>query len=108
MKVFIASLSTETNSFSPLPTGRLSFEEGGVAHGDATRGPVTYASGPMHVWRDAAEARGWQVVTFAEPTWRALLALALGWALATPALAWLARLGSASTQPRPATRGARA
>lgn len=53
-------------------------------------------------------ARGWQVVTFAEPTWRALLALALGWALATPALAWLARLGSASTQPRSATRGARA
>ncbi|OJU36658.1 MAG: microcystin LR degradation protein MlrC-like protein [Rhizobiales bacterium 68-8] len=62
MKVFIASLSTETNSFSPLPTGRLGFEEGGVAHGDATRGPVTYASGPMHVWRDAAEARGWTVV----------------------------------------------
>ena len=53
-------------------------------------------------------ARGWQVVTFAEPTWRALLTLALGWALATPALAWLARLGRASTQPRPATRGARA
>lgn len=62
MKVFIASLSTETNSFSPLPTGRLSFEEGGVAHGDATRGPVTYASGPMHVWRDAAHACGWTVV----------------------------------------------
>ncbi|CAM5418427.1 hypothetical protein RLIN73S_00007 [Rhodanobacter lindaniclasticus] len=38
-------------------------------------------------------ARGWQVVTFAEPTWRAVLALALGWALATPALAWLARIG---------------
>ena len=53
-------------------------------------------------------ARGWQVVTFAEPTWRALLALALGWALATPTLAWLARTGSASTQQRSATRGARA
>ena len=34
--------------------------------------------------------------------------VAWGWALATPALAWLARLGRASTQPRPATRGARA
>jgi len=44
-------------------------------------------------------ARGWHVVTFAEPAWRALLALALGWALATPALAWLARLGSASSRP---------
>lgn len=53
-------------------------------------------------------ARGWQVVTFAEPIWHALLALALGWALATPALAWLARRGSASTQPRSTTGGARA
>jgi hypothetical protein len=39
-------------------------------------------------------ARGWHVVTFAEPAWRGLLALALGWALATPALAWLARRGT--------------
>lgn len=53
-------------------------------------------------------ARGWQVVAFAEPAWRAVLALAVGWALATPALAWLARVGSAATPPRSATRGARA
>lgn len=39
-------------------------------------------------------ARGWHVVTFAEPTWRGFLALAIGWALATPALAWLARRGT--------------
>lgn len=62
MKVFIASLSTETNSFSPLPTGRISFEEAGIAHGDATKGPVEYWSGPMHIWRDGAEGRGWTVV----------------------------------------------
>lgn len=62
MKVFIASISTETNSFSPLPTGRLSFEEGVVAHGDATRGPVEYWSAPLHIWREAAEERGWEVV----------------------------------------------
>lgn len=62
MKVFIASISTETNSFSPLPTGRLSFEEGVVAHGDATKGPVEYWSAPLHIWREAAEERGWQVV----------------------------------------------
>jgi hypothetical protein len=42
-------------------------------------------------------ARGWHVVTFAEPTWRGLLVLAAGWALATPALAWLARRGMASS-----------
>ena len=41
-------------------------------------------------------ARGWHVVAFAEPTRHALLVLAVGWALATPALAWLARRGTAS------------
>lgn len=62
MKVFIASLSTETNSFSPLPTGMLSFEEGAVAHGDATKKPLEYWSAPMHIWRKSAEERGWDVV----------------------------------------------
>ncbi len=61
MKLFIASLSTETNSFSPLPTGFLSFEEGAIAHGDASRGPVQYWSAPMVIWREAGEARGWEV-----------------------------------------------
>jgi Protein of unknown function (DUF2878) len=36
-------------------------------------------------------ARGWHVVTFADPIWHALLWLGIGWALATPALAWLAK-----------------
>ena len=54
-------------------------------------------------------ARGWHVVSFAEPSWRALLALAIGWALATPALAWLARRGNASPLLAAATtRGASA
>ena len=56
-------------------------------------------------------ARGFQVVSFADPVWRGLLLLALGWAVATPALAWLARRGSAamptSTAPH-STRGAHA
>ncbi|EIM04010.1 DUF2878 domain-containing protein [Rhodanobacter denitrificans] len=43
-------------------------------------------------------ARGWQVVSFTGPAWRGLLALAAGWALATPALAWLARRVSASSR----------
>ncbi|TPG09879.1 DUF2878 domain-containing protein [Rhodanobacter glycinis] len=43
-------------------------------------------------------ARGWQVVSFAEPAWRGLLVLAAGWALATPALAWLARRVSTSSR----------
>ena len=41
-------------------------------------------------------SRGWQVVNFPDPAWRGLLALSAGWALATPALAWLAQRGNAS------------
>lgn len=62
MKVFIAGLSTETNSFSPLPTGILSFEDGSIHHGDATRDPVQYWTGPLHIWRRRAEALGWDVI----------------------------------------------
>ncbi|TAL83025.1 MAG: DUF2878 domain-containing protein [Rhodanobacter sp.] len=36
-------------------------------------------------------ARGWHVVSFAQPVWPALLWLAIGWGLATPLLARLAR-----------------
>lgn len=71
MKLFIASLATETNSFSPLPTGLAGFQEGGLYHGDATRQPVTYWTGALHLWRGRAEGRGWDVAeslaTFAQP-----------------------------------------
>lgn len=36
-------------------------------------------------------ARGWQVITFTAPSWHGLLWLAIGWGIATPLLAWLAR-----------------
>ena len=42
-------------------------------------------------------ARGWHVVSFADPAWRGLLWLGIGWALATPTLAWLARRWSIDT-----------
>ena len=50
-------------------------------------------------------ARGWQVVSFATPAWHGLVVLAAGWALATPALAWLARRGMAARPnvPLPST-----
>ena len=38
-------------------------------------------------------ARGWHAVQFAQPHWHGLLALAAGWAVAMPLLAWLARRG---------------
>ncbi|MEO7206766.1 MAG: DUF2878 domain-containing protein [Steroidobacteraceae bacterium] len=44
-------------------------------------------------------ARGWHVVTLANPSWRALLCLGIGWGLATPALAWLAGCRLTTTPP---------
>lgn len=61
MKILIAGLSTETNSFSPLPTGRLAFEEGGLYRGDATAHALDYSTAPLHIWRQLAEGRGWDV-----------------------------------------------
>jgi len=71
VNVFIAGFDTETNTFAPIPTGYRSFADGFLAHGDATRQPLNYCSGQLHVWRQRAEARGWKVAesicTFAEP-----------------------------------------
>ncbi len=71
MKVFIAGFDTETNTFSPIPTGYQSFAEGFMARGNATRQAPNYCSAQLHTWRRLAEARGWEVVeglcTLAEP-----------------------------------------
>ena len=70
MKIFIASLATETNTFSPLPTGYRTFEET-VLMRDASRRPATIGTAPVIEWRKAAEADGQTVVesltTFAQP-----------------------------------------
>jgi microcystin degradation protein MlrC len=61
-RLFIAGLSTETNSFSPMPTGMASFEEGSIHHGDATKDVQLYWTAPLHIWRARAEVLGWDVV----------------------------------------------
>ncbi len=61
MKLMIAALATETNSFSPIPTGWKAFEESFVGS-DATRKPANLFSAPLHVWRTKAEIKGWEVV----------------------------------------------
>jgi microcystin degradation protein MlrC len=70
MKVLIAGLATETNSFAPIPTGAHSFEETFVSR-QATREPPNLFSAPLHEWRKASEALGWDVVeslcAFAQP-----------------------------------------
>jgi microcystin degradation protein MlrC len=71
MKVFIAGFDTETNTFSPIPTGYQSFVDGFMARGDATRQDPNYCSAQLHTWRRLAEARSWEVAeglcTLAEP-----------------------------------------
>jgi len=70
VKVFLATLGTETNTFCPFPTGHRTF--GRIFHGDATKHPMNLFSAPLHVWRRRAEARGWGVVesisAFAPPS----------------------------------------
>lgn len=55
----------------------------------AIGGPLAYLSA----------SRGWHVVIFADPAWGGLLWLGIGWALATPTLAWLARRWSTDAPP---------
>lgn len=61
MKVFIAGLVAETNSFSPIPLSDAGFAET-TFHGDATRHPPNWASAALHVWRRESEAEGREVV----------------------------------------------
>ena len=71
MRIFLACLGTETNTFSPLPTGLASFAETLLCHGDgSTRGRHVLVE-PIRLWRRLAEAKGYDVVeslsAFAEP-----------------------------------------
>ena len=56
MRVFVASLATETNTFSPLPTGLASFAEEELhragAHPRAPTGSLF--SAPLYAAREAA------------------------------------------------------
>lgn len=61
MKLMIAALATETNTFSPMPTGRLAFEAGMITR-EATEAPWNHYSVAMREWRRMAEERGWEVV----------------------------------------------
>lgn len=71
LKTFIACLGTETNTFSPIPTGLTTFEEGMLYRGDATQRTAGTFSEPLHVWRRMTERHQGQVVeslaAFAQP-----------------------------------------
>ena len=70
MRIFIATLGTETNTFSPLPTGRQTFEET-LCLREASRHSTHFAAVPVVTWRRLGEADGHTIVeslsAFAQP-----------------------------------------
>ncbi|AGI74936.1 MlrC family protein (plasmid) [Octadecabacter arcticus 238] len=70
MKLFMASLATETNSFSPIPTGWSGFREH-LYTKEASRGEAGLYAAAVTIWRCRAEERGWDVAeglsTYAQP-----------------------------------------
>jgi microcystin degradation protein MlrC len=72
MKIFMATLATETNTFSPIPTGHAAFTAGREWYRhDASRQPPTIANIPLIAWRELGESDGHEVTesicTFAQP-----------------------------------------
>lgn len=71
MHVFIATLGTETNTFSTLPTGISRFRNRFWQEGDIENAVPMPWSAPARLWRERALAEGWTVSqglhTHAEP-----------------------------------------
>jgi len=61
MRVFIAGLLHETNTFAPFPTGLHSYALAGIFHGDGSKAH-TLISPVLSVWRRRAEELGGEVV----------------------------------------------
>ena len=58
MKLFLACLGTETNTFSPFVTGYRTFEETYVARGGNHGATPNMFALPLVRWRTLAEAQG--------------------------------------------------
>ncbi len=79
MKIFIAQLVTETNTFCTFPTGRGGFEQYGIFHGDASVRQPEQAGAILRMMRDMMEVGGHDVVeslcAFAQPAGRTVRAV---------------------------------
>ncbi|MFL6697213.1 MAG: M81 family metallopeptidase [Vitreoscilla sp.] len=79
MKIFIAQLVTETNTFCTFPTGRGGFEQYGIYHGDASTRDPQQSGAILKMMRDMMEKDGHQVVeslcAFAQPAGRTVRAV---------------------------------
>jgi len=62
MRLFVASVATETNTFSPIPTSLESFKEGLFARPGEHPDRATLCTAPLVVARRRARAEGWTLV----------------------------------------------
>ena len=71
MRLFIATLGTETNTFASFPTGLDDFKEGFWNEGDVASAAPSPWSGPGQTWLKRGRAEGWEVIeslfAFADP-----------------------------------------
>jgi microcystin degradation protein MlrC len=71
MRVFAATLATETNTFSPIPTGLESFTDRGLYRAGEHPDEPTLFTAPLWVARQRAKTNNWQVIeglcAFAQP-----------------------------------------
>ena len=74
MKILIAQLATETNTFAAFPTGLGAYEEYGIYHGDASRKAPTTSGDFLLFLRNLLEGDGHEVVeslcAFCQPAGR--------------------------------------
>ena len=79
MKIFVAQLATETNTFASAPTGLGGFEENGIFHGDASTAAPESTGALMRFMRDMIEADGNKMIeglcAFAQPSGRTVRAV---------------------------------
>lgn len=70
MRRFMAAPGTETNTFSPIPTGHAAFRESWFRNDGSRHSPENFNI-PLIAWRGACEADGHELVesvcTFAQP-----------------------------------------
>lgn len=71
MKIFTATLATETNTFAPLPTGLQAFKDKEYFRHDGSLHPPRIGNIPLIEWRRLAERDGHELAesisTFAQP-----------------------------------------
>jgi microcystin degradation protein MlrC len=62
MRLFVASLATETNTFSPIPTTRRSFEKGAYFPPGSHPDRITHSTAPLWVARQRAGTEGFTLI----------------------------------------------